>query len=184
MVGFLSWSTHCCLMCSLSSTSMPKSFSTGLLLIHLCPSLYRYWGRPWCRCRPGPRPWRRQTSQNSYRPTSLGWSLSGWLPFPLANQLHLLSVVSSANLLKAYSNPLHVIGDTELFRSHYGPWGTALISDLCLDIEQLTANLWMQLPWQFLIYLTVCSSNPYLSNLMTNGVVGDTIKGPTEGKPL
>ena len=41
----------CQLRSSFTSTSIPKSFSVGLLSIHSSPSLYWYWGLPQPRCR-------------------------------------------------------------------------------------------------------------------------------------
>lgn len=183
-VGFLSWSTHCCLMPNFSFTSISKSFSSGLPLIYYSPSLYRYWGMLWCRCRPRPRTWPHQTSQDSYGPllqpegclgdihslVEINCTCSVWR-HPQTSWRHTQTHCMSLVIL----NPIDHIMDS---------WGTAHISDLHLDIKQLTANLWMQLSGQFLIYLTVYSSIPCLSNLVTNDVVGDTIKGPTERKPL
>lgn len=169
MVGFLS-----CLMPSSSTTSTPKSFSAGLLLINSSPSLYRHWGMPWCSYRPGPCTWPSQTSQDWYGPTSLAWRTSGWHPFLSGNQLHLLSMASSTNLwghTQTHDMSLVILNPTNHIMDS---WGTALISDLHLDTERLIVNFWMQLTRQFLIYLTVHLSNPYLSYLVTKVMLWET----------
>jgi len=50
-LAFWAASAHCRVMLSFSSTSTPKSFSSGLLSVHPAPSLYLCLGLPWPVCR-------------------------------------------------------------------------------------------------------------------------------------
>jgi len=59
------------------------------------------------------------------------------------------------------------------------PWGTPLVTGLHLDIEPLTATLWLRPSNQFLTHRTVHPSNPWLSNLERRMLWGTVWKGFT-----
>ncbi|KAK4822069.1 hypothetical protein QYF61_009330 [Mycteria americana] len=142
-LAFWAASTHCRLMSSFSSTGTPKSFSAGLLSIPSSPSL--------CRTLHLPLLDLMRFTQAHF--SSLSRSL--WMTSrPSAVSTAPLSLVSSANLLRVHSISLSMSLMRILNRT--GPStdsrGTPLVTDLHLDIEQLTATLWIRPSNQFLIH--------------------------------
>lgn len=92
-----------------------------------------------------------------------------------------LSLVSSANLLWMHSIPLcrSLMNVLNNFGPSINPQGTPLITGLHLDIEPLTAALWIYLCTQFLINLILHLSSTYLANLEVIMLWGGFIKGLT-----
>lgn len=134
---------------SVSSFSLPKSFSSGLL--HLVTlSLYLCLELP--QLTAGPCTWSCWSSWHWHRPTSpacLG--PFGWYSFPPACRQQPHSLVALANLLS-----VHLI-QHQLLRE-------PLVSGLHLDVEPLTTTLWVPPSSQFFMQLVVHLSTSYFSN--------------------
>jgi len=82
---------------------------------------------------------------------------SGFHPFLLLYELHLFSLVSSANLLRVHTIP-SPISLTKLLKNtspETDHWGTVLATILQLVIEPLPTALWLQPSNQFLIHQIV-----------------------------
>lgn len=137
-------------MPSLSSTSTPKCFSTGLLSNCSSPSLsvVMFWialtkvgDITLC--------W---TSGGLHEPTSQ--DPSGWHSFPTIVSTAPLSLALFTNLLRVHLIP-HSVSLMEISSStapSMNPWGTPLFTGLHLDIEPLTSTLWMWPSSQLLIH--------------------------------
>jgi len=162
LLAFRAARAHCCLMSSSSSTrtTSPSSqvYSQGVLL-----SLYTYLGLSQSKCNTLHLALLNLFQFNQVHFSSLSrdyWMAS--LP-----SLAALSLVSSANLLRAHSIPLSMslIRMLRSTCSRMGPWGAPLSTSLQLGIDLLTTTLHLWLSDQLFIYLIVQSSNPSLSKL-------------------
>ena len=161
---FAFWDASACCW-HISSFLSKRTFSpisTGLLSMNFSPNLYTYLGLSSFR-------------SNTWHSDLLNPIQFMWAHFPslsrslwMASLLSaLLSLVSSANLLKVHSISLcrFLIKVLKTTDPRMDPQGTLLITNLNLDIELLTIIFWLWPFNLFLIHQTDHPSNPSLSNL-------------------
>jgi len=164
-LAFWAASAHWWLMATFSAIGTPKSFSAGLLSISSSSSLYWYRGLPWPRCR---------TLQLAFlnlmrfmQAHFFSCFRSLWMAsYPSGMSTASLILASPANLVRVHSISLSR-SLMKIFNSighSTDPWGTPLVSSVCLDIKPLTTTLWLRPSNQFLIHQTDHLSNPRLSN--------------------
>ena len=103
-----------------------------------------------------------------------GLSRSLWIVYPPSSMSTApRSLMSSANLWR-----MHFMLPTKMLKNttNTDPWRMTLMTCFHMDIELLTAALWVQPSSQFLLQPVVHSSNPFFSNLTNQDVMRDSVK--------
>jgi len=148
------------------STRNPKSFSAGLLsksssLLYSCilSCIISNWD--YLDLSAKPYTWLCWTSLGLHGSIIQVYQdlLDG---IPSALSITLLTLVSSANLLRVHSIP-SFMSLKKSTASKTDPWGMLHITKLPWGIEPLTTTLWLWPSNQLLIHQTLHPSNPYLS---------------------
>lgn len=133
-----------CLRLVILSIRTPKLFFAGLLTMSSFPSLYTYLRLPWPKCNtPCTCPyWTSFGSRGATFQACPG--LSGWHPFLLLCQLH-HSAWSHQWSCWEYTRyiplPVSFIKMLKITGPNTDPWGTLLMTGLCLDAKLLTTNI-------------------------------------------